>query len=118
VVANTALVPPKPLEFTTYAYDGEIGGMQEYEARLHILLSSTAEELTSPDGALLEFQDRIGQSVRLPIGLKASVDGASGTSAISMSQSINGRSATPHSSGWSAGCTGPMVSSRSRDGLR
>jgi hypothetical protein len=31
---------------------------------------ATAEELTSPDGSALQFQDRIGQSARLPIGLK------------------------------------------------
>ena len=68
--ADTEPVSAKPLEFTTYAYDGGLGGMQQYEARLHILLSATAEELTSPDGAPLQFQDRIGQSVRLPIGLK------------------------------------------------
>lgn len=60
----------KPLEFTTYTYDGAIGGLQQYEPRLHMLLSATAEDLTSPDGAPLNFQDRIGQSVRLPIGLR------------------------------------------------
>ena len=55
---DTEPVSRKPLEFTTYAYDGGIGGMQQYEARLHILLSATAEELKSPDGAPLQFQDR------------------------------------------------------------
>ena len=68
--ADTEPVSAKPLEFTTYAYDGGIGGMQQYEARLHILLSATPEELTSPDGAPLQFKDRLGQSVRLPIGMK------------------------------------------------
>ena len=43
--------------------------MQQYQSRLHILLSATAEYLTRPDGAPLQFQDRIGQDVRLPIGL-------------------------------------------------
>jgi hypothetical protein len=60
----------KPLEFTTYAYDGSIGGIDHYEPRLHILLSATADELTTPDGAQLEFRDRFRQIVRLPVGLK------------------------------------------------
>ena len=54
--ADTELVTAKPLEFTVHTpYNGGIGGMQQYEARLHILLSATAEELTSPDGAPLQF---------------------------------------------------------------
>lgn len=67
----------KPLEFTTYAYDGNPAGIDGYHAYTHLLLSAGAEDTSAPDGQPLEFRDRLGQPVRLPIGLK----GVSGCSA-------------------------------------
>ncbi|MGH2436912.1 MAG: hypothetical protein ACRDFA_07960 [bacterium] len=60
----------KPLEFTTYAYDGSVGAMNDCEAHLHLLLSGSSEDVTAPDGSPLEFRDRLGQLARLPVGLK------------------------------------------------
>jgi hypothetical protein len=60
----------KPLEFTTYAYDGDTTALTGYEARLHLLLAAGAEYATNQDGSVLDFRDRFGQPARLPIGLK------------------------------------------------
>jgi hypothetical protein len=60
----------KPLEFTTYAYDGSPKGLLRFDPRLHLLLSGAADDISAPDGAPIEFEDRFGQKARLPIGLK------------------------------------------------
>jgi hypothetical protein len=60
----------KPLEVTTYAYDGERRTVPAYDPRLHILLSLGQEDLTSPDGTALIFADRMNQPVNLPLGIK------------------------------------------------
>jgi hypothetical protein len=70
ITAEAERLSVRPLEFTTYAYDGSLGGIQHYEPRLHILLSAGSEDLSDSEGSPQEFRDRLGQSMRLPIGLK------------------------------------------------
>ena len=67
---DTERVSVKPLEYTTYAYDGSLAGIQDYHLRTQLLLSAGAEDLSAPTGEPLEFRDRFGQLARLPVGLK------------------------------------------------
>lgn len=45
----------KPLEFTTYAYDGDVAELRGFKPQLHLLLSAGPEYLTAPDGSKMEF---------------------------------------------------------------
>jgi hypothetical protein len=60
----------RPLELTTYAYDGDTHQLTDYEPRLHLLLAATPEYLTAPDGMPMQMRDRFGQEARFPIALK------------------------------------------------
>jgi hypothetical protein len=60
----------KPLEYTTYAYDGDSKGLRGYRSDLHLLLAAGPEHNTREDGSSIEFRDRSGQPARFPIGLK------------------------------------------------
>lgn len=68
--SDTDQVSVKPLEYTTYAYDGSLAGIQDYYPRTQLLLSAGAEDLSAPNGQPLEFRDKFGQPARLPVGLK------------------------------------------------
>ncbi|HLG59371.1 MAG TPA: hypothetical protein VI485_28795 [Vicinamibacterales bacterium] len=58
----------KPLELTTYAYDGP--PLAGYSEPHHLLLSCDSEELSDLDGTPMEVRDKHHQPVRLPIGLR------------------------------------------------
>jgi hypothetical protein len=61
----------KGLEFTTYAFDGDVSTLTEwYQPRLHLLLAAGPEYTTWPDGSPADFRDRLGQPLRFPVGLK------------------------------------------------
>lgn len=60
----------RPLEITTYAFDGDRSTISDYNPRLHILLGLGQEDLTGPDGTPLQFVDRMRQPVGLPLGIK------------------------------------------------
>jgi hypothetical protein len=67
----------KPLELTTYTYDGDTKPLTDYDSRLHLLLAATRQHLSAPDGAAIRVRDRFGQDARFPTGLQ----GVSGCSA-------------------------------------
>jgi hypothetical protein len=68
--ADAEDISSRPLEFTTYAHDGDVQGLQGYERRLHLLLSGDPEYITAIDGSNVEIRDRAGQLAAMPRALR------------------------------------------------
>jgi hypothetical protein len=60
----------KPLEFTTYAYEGGAKPLSGYDPRYHLLLDSTDKDMTELDGSQAVVVRRDGRTAELPIDLK------------------------------------------------
>ncbi|MFA5863998.1 MAG: hypothetical protein WC975_04845 [Phycisphaerae bacterium] len=52
----------RPLEYTTYAYDGSTEALTGYCSKYHLLLGASPEENTMEDGSMLVFKDRQGET--------------------------------------------------------
>jgi hypothetical protein len=56
----------RPLEYTTYAYDGSVETLNGYQTRYHLLLGASADENTTEDGSMAEFKNQRGESATFP----------------------------------------------------
>ena len=56
----------KPLQYTTYAFEGDTDALEEYQQRFHLLLSAAIEETSEITGNPVAFSDRQGLPARFP----------------------------------------------------
>ncbi|WP_077025400.1 hypothetical protein [Fuerstiella marisgermanici] len=62
---NTS-VQLKPLQFTTYRFDGVTDGLGNYQDELHILLSGSSHDITDPDGQPVNYTKLNGDAAQFP----------------------------------------------------
>jgi hypothetical protein len=102
ISSETDRLSVKPLEFTTYTYDGNLGGIRHYDPQLHILLAAGSEDLTDLKAHRSNSAIASANACAYLSVCRGLADVAYGTSAIWTCPSNGGLSAMPGWWGWPA----------------